>query len=204
VAIPCKQKLIALQNSEALTQEAEITRLRNQGASFELDIATTKKEAAAANERAGKLEKDAAELTTKNLQLEAAIAPRRLGEGEAKELAALGAFANSTVMIESYANDAESLVLANQIVDSLTKSKIRIEDNRLTMQPAGSILLGISIQGSDKALVDELKKILGDLANSSTIRAGGRDGVSFAVAFGRTSSGITPAATIAVGIKPIR
>jgi len=47
------------------------------------------KQAGEANERAGKLEKEASELTAKNLELEAAIAPRRLSGRQEKTLASL-------------------------------------------------------------------------------------------------------------------
>src|SRR5437016_3737447 len=66
------KKLIALQHTEALAQEAEIARLKKDSALFELDIATANKGAAAALERAAKAEenlgnakKDAAEANAK-------------------------------------------------------------------------------------------------------------------------------------------
>jgi hypothetical protein len=201
------KKLIALQHTETLAQEAEIARLKNQSASFELAIATTKKEAGEANERGGRLEKEAAELTANNLRLEAAIAPRRLSERQQRGLATLTAFANRTVGIRSYANDTEGLVLATQIVDALTKSNIRVEDNRLTMQPAGSVSFGLSIDGPDKAVVQELRRIFsldGDLTKGSSISSTSRGGFSAQVSFGTISNSIPPAATITVGVKPIK
>ncbi len=173
----------------------------------DVNIAAAQKEAGAANERAGKLEKEAAELRTKNLELEAAIAPRRLTEGQQKQLAALTAFAHRGVGIKSYANDTEGAILATQISDALSKSGITIEDNRLTMQPAGSISFGVSVDGSDKALVGELKKILssdGDLMKTSSISSPQRSGVSFNVEFGKVVTGMPLAATITVGAKPIK
>jgi hypothetical protein len=66
------KKLIALQNTEALAQEAEIVRMKNASASFELDIAKANKGSAAALERAAKAEenlgnakKDAADANAK-------------------------------------------------------------------------------------------------------------------------------------------
>ena len=56
------KKLIALQSSESLTQEAEIARLKKDSASFELDIARANKGAADANERAAGLEVQALHL----------------------------------------------------------------------------------------------------------------------------------------------
>jgi hypothetical protein len=172
----------------------------------EREIAQTKKLAADANERAGKLEKEAADLTAHNLALEAAIAPRRLSGRQQKGLASLTQFASRTVGVKSYSSDTEGLILASQIIDALSKSKIRIEDNRLTMQPAGSVSFGISVEGPDTLLVGELKKILsmdGNLMADSSIHLPNR-GFSAQVSFGTVSGGTPPGATITVGVKPIK
>jgi hypothetical protein len=160
---------------------------------------------ARADQQSAEARKEAAELTTKNLQLEAAIAPRRLSERQLKGLATLTAFNNRTVAIKSYANDTEGLVLATQIVDSLSKSKIHIQDNRLTMQSAGSVSFGVLVDGSDKALVEKLNQILsldGDLSGSS-VSLKSNLGISTNIQFGVISGGPL-AATITVGMKPIK
>jgi hypothetical protein len=170
------------------------------------DIAKANQLAAEANERAGKLEKEAAELTAKNLELEAAIAPRRLSARQEKGLETLTRFANRLVEIKSYSSDTEGLILATQILDGLTKSKIAIRDNRLTMQPAGSVSFGLSVEGPDVELVQDLRKILsldGNLTATSSIVAPKR-GFSATIGFGVTSGGQPPAATILVGVKPIK
>jgi len=175
-------------------------------ATAESNSAQAQYEAAKANERAGKLEKEAAELTASNLRLEGEIAPRRLSERQQHGLAELTAFAGRIVGVKSYSSDAEGLILATQAIDALTKSKIRIEDNRLTMTPAGSVIFGVSVEGPDEALVAELKRILsidGNLLAVSYIASPNR-GFSASVSFGVISGGVPPAATIIVGAKPIK
>jgi hypothetical protein len=187
----------------AALQDRELARYKKDA---DVRIANADENAAKANERAGNLEKEAAELTSKNLQLEAAIAPRRLSEEQEKALASLSAFANRPVEIKSYSGDTESLILATQIATELAKSKINILDNRLTMQPAGSVSFGVSVEGPDKELVQELKKILsmdGSLMAASSFSLPNR-GFSAQVSFGMITRSTPSAATITVGVKPIR
>jgi hypothetical protein len=97
-------------------------------------------------------------------------------------------------------------VLATQILEALQKSKIEIVDNRLTMAPAGTMQLGVTIDGHDADLVKELKAILsndGNLLNSSILGAPLRGGISTSVAFGMIEPRTPAAATITVGVKPI-
>jgi hypothetical protein len=170
-------------------------------------IADTNLLAAQANERAGKLEKEAAELESKNLALEVAIAPRRLSDRQERELAELSRFAGRIVGIKSYSSDTEGFILASQITDALAKSHLRIEDNRLTMQPAGSVLLGVTVEGQDEALVDELRRILfldGHLISQASMSMPNRGGVSFTVGFGVMTGAEPPNATVTIGAKPIK
>jgi len=191
--------IVADKKREKLTKQEDLVKQE--------EIAGINRLAGEANERAGKLEKEAADLTAKNLQLEAAIAPRRLSGRQEEALASLTAFAPKIVAVKSYSSDTEGLILATQIVNGLTKAGIRIEDNRLTMQPAGSVSFGVSVDGTDKTLVEELKKILAldsDLTKGSSVPAMNRGGVSFSVGFGVVSGGKPPVATIIVGAKPIK
>jgi hypothetical protein len=152
------------------------------------------------------LGKETAELNGRNLKLEAIIAPRRLSNRQSKEFASLTPFANRVVEIRSYSSDTEGLVLASQILNALNTAKLQIRDNRLTMQPAGSISFGISVDGSNGKLVNELKRILsldGNLATTSSLSLRGRGGISMSVAFGGISGGPAPDAVITVGVKPI-
>lgn len=166
------------------------------------EIADLKNKTARANERTQRLEFEASQLRSDNLKLEAEVAPRRLSNEQAKELASLTAFAGSTVAIKSYSSDTEGAILATEILEALEKSKINIEDNRLTMLPSGSVSFGVLIEGPDKSLVDKLKAVLGGLTRTSTL-AVNRGGVSTSVSFGSTTFGTPAAATIIVGPKPI-
>jgi len=151
------RKLQAILNAENVAQRAEIAAAQNT--------------AGADNERAGKLEKEAADLTAQNVKLEAAIAPRRLSERQEKALSTLTQFTGRMVGIKSYSSDTEGLILATQIADALAKSKVQILDNRLTIIPMGSVSFGVSVEGPDKTLVDDLKRILsldGNLTETSS------------------------------------
>lgn len=170
-------------------------------------IADTNRLAGDANKRAGELEKEAAELKAKNLQLEAAIAPRRLSARQEQALASLTAHVPKVVAIESYSSDTEGLILATQIFDALLKSGITIEDNRLTVIPSGSITFGVSVAGSDKALVDEFKRILSmddHLTKTSSLTSLSRGGFSVINRTGAIRLATPPVATILVGPKPIK
>jgi cell division protein FtsL len=162
--------------------------------------------AATANERAEKLEKDAAELTAKNLQLEAMIAPRRLRDSQLKELGSLTEFKGRLVQIKSYAMDTEGLVLATQIAEALAKSKITILDNRLTIIPGGEVIAGIVVEGPDSALTDKLRHALsanGGALNTELPNAIKR-GFPANIQFGDITGGLSPAATVTVGVKPVK
>lgn len=180
---------------------------------LEIAKATTKSEEArrdiaAAGVRIAEAEQATTELAAKNLALEVAIAPRRLSDRQQKELSALTAFSGRLVGIKSYSVDTEGAIFATQIINALTKSTIRIEDNRFTMGPASTVVLGVSVEGPDKALVAELKRILsmdGNLTAVSSITTGAANlGFSTSTSFGVISGGQPPAAIIVVGAKPIK
>jgi hypothetical protein len=143
-------------------------------------------------------------LKSENLKLEVAIAPRRLTARQETALSGLSKFANRSIGIKSYSSDTEGLILATQILDALVKAKLSIEDNRLTMQPAGSVSFGISVSGPDTELVKELERILsldGNLTASSVVAW--KSGFSTSVSFGQVRSATPPVAVITVGVKPI-
>lgn len=191
--------IVADKKREGLTRQAELAKQK--------EIAGINKLAGDANERAGELEKEAAELKAANLRLEAAIAPRRLSQRQEKVLSTLAKFSGRTVGISSYASDTEGLILATQIIDALTKSKILIEDNRLTMMPAGSVSFGVAVDGPDKELVTELKQVLsldGNLTATSSFSSPSRAGFSAGVSFGQVRNATAPAAIITIGAKPIK
>jgi len=193
-------------NILAERQDKELGQLKLQSATAQKDAGDANKKAGEANERAGKFEKEAADLKADNLRLEAIIAPRRLSDGQQKELEALTPFANRVVQIKSYSLDVEGFVLATQIGNALGKSKIGILDNRLTMVPGDAIMTGISVSGSDKALVDVLKKALPSEEGKLTkdLPTAINRGVSSNMSFSTVTLTTPPAATITVGVKPIK
>ena len=160
------------------------TRVSHEAAQSRLDgLKETRSQPAlrAANIRADKLEHDTQVLKEANLKLEAEIAPRDLSNRQKAALSNLTPFSGRAVGIKSDTIDTEGLRLATQILDALTKSHFRIEDNRLTIQPSGSVTFGVLVEGTDRNLVDELKRILsmdGHLAETSSLTPPNRGGVS--------------------------
>jgi hypothetical protein len=202
---------ISLQRTKELADaQAQLSKLKEEALQADLrekdlKIAEANRNAGEANERAGKFEEEAAKLTAENLRLQAAIGPRRLSERQQQALTELAAFGGRTVGIKSYSSDTEGLVLASQIMNALRRSKIQIEDNRLTMQPAGSVMFGVSVDGQDEPLVTELRNILSmdrNLTAAGSFVSTGRQGVSMSVGFG-VIAGPPSAATITVGVRPI-
>ena len=203
---------IAWQRTKELADaQAQLSKLKEEALQADLreknlKIAEASQNAGEANEHAGKFEEEAGKLTAENLRLQAAIEPRRLSERQQQALAELAAFGGRTVGIKSYSSDTEGLVLASQIMNVLRRSKIQIEDKRLTMQPAGSVMFGVSVDGQDEPLVTELRKILSmdrNLTAAGSFVSTGRQGVSMSVGFG-VIAGPPPAAKITVGVRPIK
>lgn len=129
----------------------------------------------------------------------------RLTPKQIHELESLTQFAGHSIDIRSYANDAEGFLLGSQIVNALSKPHIAIADNRFTMQAGTEVFIGVTVTGSDKALVGKLNAILGDLTKSSKTISRGLAGVSVSTSFGRVTVGTAPTvAEITVGLKPIK
>ncbi|MFZ0737873.1 MAG: hypothetical protein WBL70_05355 [Candidatus Acidiferrales bacterium] len=192
-------------SDEREAMQKRLTKLKDDQSASE--IAYLNAEAGNARERAGKLETKAAELTAANLRLESAITPRRLSDKQRRELGGLTAYSGRIVGVKSYSSDTEGLILATETIDALEKSGMRIEDNRLTMLPAGSVMFGVSVEGSDAALVAELRRILsldGNLMAISSLAIPSRRGFSAKVSVGTITGNTPPSATIAIGAKPIK
>jgi hypothetical protein len=153
------------------------------------------------------LEDGTARLTADNLRLKAAIEPRRLSDRQEKALVGLSKFANHTVGVRSYSTDTEGLILGIEILEALKKSKLAVQNNLLTIIPANSVTFGVSIDGTNKDLVWELKKILsedGNLMMASSIALPNRPGFSARVTVGESRSMMPLEAVITVGPKPIK
>ena len=82
------KKLIALQRTEALEQEAEIARMKMESASFELEIAKANKDSASALERAAKAEENLGNAKKSAADADAKAEGFRLSIAKANESAA--------------------------------------------------------------------------------------------------------------------
>jgi hypothetical protein len=206
------QRMAFVRARQLSDAQAELSRIKEESLQADLKdkdvkISQSNQLAEEANERARRFEAEAARLTSSNLSLQAAIEPRRLSDRQEKALLTLSQFAGHAVEVRSYSSDTEGLILATQILDTLVKAGLSIQDNRLTIQPAGSIVFGVSVEGTNKELVGELKRILsmnGDLTATSSIASPNRSGFSPSVTFGEFRSSIPAEAVITVGPKPIK
>ena len=107
--------------------------------------------------RAAELQRDAEKLREANLVLEAKIAPRRLDSAQQTVLESIFAkHPRQTIRIASYTSDVDAAMLGGQIVQCALNARVATDDRRMSEQSFGSLLVGISITGSDKALVNEL------------------------------------------------
>jgi len=106
------QFMLIRRSNERDSSQKQLTKLKDD--QHALDIANAK-------ERTEKLEKETAELTTKNLELEAVIAPRRLSVRQVTALSTLAKFAGRIIGIKSYSSDTEGLILATQIAGCSSK-----------------------------------------------------------------------------------
>ena len=101
-----------------------------------------------------------AELNAANLKLEAQIQPRRILPFRNELADPLLDISNATIIVASYNLDAESLVLAGQIMALLNQKHIRIRDARAAIQPLGFIDFGVRVTGQNALAVNTLSKVL--------------------------------------------
>jgi hypothetical protein len=160
--------------------------------------------ASQANEKIAELNVTAAQLKSKNLELEADIAPRRIAQLNPALQSALGRMAPKVIKLTSYALDPDGAVLATQMFDLLQAQNFTIQDHRMTQGPSTSLNFGVWVFGSDKALVG----ILVALLNSAGIFAIAQEPrISASVSFSFTDPAVAvpaPDASIFVGVKPLR
>jgi hypothetical protein len=153
VAVFVTQVVSMRKSKELAAAQAELIRLKDGQLQIDLrdkdlKIAQANATAGEANERAGRSEKEAARLTRENLQLEAAIAPRRLAGPETTGLsAACRAFAGRSLEVASYILDTEGGVLARQIVGVLGTCGLKVEDRTASLLPVNGFILGVQISG---------------------------------------------------------
>lgn len=107
--------------------------------------------------RAAQLEQESERLKAANLALEVKIAPRRLDAAQQQRLGAVfSRYPGRMVRVGSYSLDAEAALLGQQILNSLQGARLPFEDARMSEASLGSLLVGISVTGTDRLLVTEL------------------------------------------------
>ena len=145
----------------------------------ETNAAVANKQAGDANERAGKAEKQAAELLRE-------IQPRRLSPDQVRDITdVLKPYAGKTVGVATYTQDAEAMILAVQIANSLGKARILVHNRIGTFGAMGFPLVFSVIvdkNSSDKKLESALFKALkvkGGLATFNDVFAIGNGSTMF-------------------------
>jgi hypothetical protein len=130
--------------------------------------------------------------------LEKQIAPRRLLPDQ-QDLIKGRVFDNSgkTVLVESYALDAESAVLGKQLESALLP-ELQVEDGLMQDSITGTITFGVHVTGPDKKLVALLLSAFNDAGFPATGEPPATTGSGFHV----VPNGHIDA-TVFVGVKPI-
>jgi hypothetical protein len=170
-------------------------------------IAQANKAAALANERASINEQSAidakreleAEMTAR-LQLQEKVAPRNLGPDQQQALAdAVRGYAGKSVAIQSYAQDAEAGLLAQQIASGLQVGGLEVRPNLASIMPFGGFTVGIAVSGRDQALASLIANTLAQtrLVVGFDNKPPGPSGV------GDSSAPPPPDVNILVGVKPV-
>jgi hypothetical protein len=126
-------------------------------------IASLGKEAAESNARAQEFEREAAELKSKNLALEAEIAPRKVSDGDAKSLIdSLRPFAGSAISVKSYIGDVEGVRLLMILSQIFSRAGLKPTPGYVYFDTSSkmSILLGMELDSppEQKDLADVLQK----------------------------------------------
>jgi hypothetical protein len=166
-------------------------------------VAAAKSEGIKAGETASNALLRAEELRAANLVLEAQIAPRRLTRPQQQKIAdLLVRYAGRSVAVVSYAMDAESAVLGQQILESLAAARLSPTNGIASVSSLGGFLLGIHISGPDEDFVGAIRKALSEVGAA----VASKEQTSPPMAAAGMSLGnptATAEARIFVGIKPI-
>ncbi len=166
-----------------------------------LQISHAGADAAHANERAAEANRLAEQERLERTKLEAEIAPRRLSQDQQTAIALIiNRYNGRRVRVSSYSMDAESAVLAKQVVSALNKANLQVVDATASISPVGGFALGIIVTGTNVQLASALRSALslnGNLlvAPADTPMSGGMQMV-YGV------SGPSPDAEILIAVKP--
>jgi hypothetical protein len=162
-------------------------------------IELAKSDAVKANERAAKLENQAAALRADNLSLENQIAPRRLSREQIDELAKVfQANHGKTAIVSSYAMDLEAASVGDQIMQSARWANFDMVDSRMSISSLGSIMWGIGVTRDDQVFVTALMKTLNSFGMRASIQA-----PPAGAAFSVVEETPRAQARIFIGVKPL-
>lgn len=184
------------------SKDIEIGNLKVRSDTAEKEIGSAKADTAKAMQRAAEATKTAEDERIERLKLEAQIAPRRLTLEQMQSTAsACIRFQGRSVTIRSYALDAESAILAKQLITVFQASGVQVQDATASTSPVGGFMLGIHVTGRDSTLVGEIKRILSDDGKLEVAPPGTEPKGGWEIGTGPT----TPTdAEIMVGVKPLK
>ena len=167
-----------------------------------------KADAAHAQERAGKLEKEAAALRLENTRLEAIIQPRSLSlENQGKIVNECSVFRGHAVMVKSYGMDGEAYELGAQIIAVLNSAKMYVADDRATSLSTGAFETGIHVRGKVTELdtascLARALRTIGNLTVELNDEPPPFRGAGFGGG-GQTFKPGVPFTTVMIGVKPL-
>jgi hypothetical protein len=198
-----------LYESDSSVREAAYAKLLDEDNSRHTDAeraaidraAAAGKEAAASNERARALEKDAEELRSENLAIEKEVAQRRINPDECASYIpeSLKKSPRLIVRVSSYSSDGEGGILSWQIAACLVRAKIDADWEPGSISTTGGFGFGLFVSGKDESLVYAIKAAL-ERSNVEVMDGTGVIPPNQITL--RPSASPNPAASVVVGIKP--
>ena len=158
----------------------------------ETTVADLKNQTANANQRAQ-------EDRLARVKIEERIAPRRLTiEQQASLSAFFKTFPGRTVRIASYELDVDGAMLGAQVLRAARDAGLSAEDRRMSQGALGGMIVGISVTGTDAAMVSAVISLFDAMAlHPSPADPPPTGGASFG------GQGVPFSAKIFIGLKPL-
>ena len=156
--------------TQAATAEARAQEATREAARAIQEVTRAGQTAAKGQDRTGALEKETLQLQatveqerSRRLALEAVVAPRSIAPQQQTDLvAAWKQLAGRQVVVRSYAMDAESYLLGEQLIQCLKQAGLRAVHARSSFLPFGGVIVGIEVTSpTDRAFAYELARTLG-------------------------------------------
>jgi len=183
-------------------KDVEIQGLKTAAESAAKDIGSAQADAARANAKAAEANKTAEDERVERVKLEAQVAPRRLSVAQEQAIATRCLPLRFTgVRVTSYALDAESAILAEQIVNTLRAAGVNVDDNTASVVSMGGFALGIHVTGTDAAAAAIIRQAI----STETSLAVAPEGSPMPSAPTMGTGNITPEPVVVlIGVKPIK